>query len=80
MAGIWENPAITAKFLRTENLQESPTNKKQHHAEPGQYVIEDAYFQHTDLIRKLPVGTYGLPEQCLRETTTLTVVKSKTFR
>lgn len=40
----------------------------------------DAYFHHTDLTSKLPVGTYDLPEQCLKENTTWTVVKSKTFR
>lgn len=44
-------------------------------------MVEEAYFQHTDLISKLlPVGTYGSPEQCLKENTTLTVVKSKTSR
>lgn len=80
MASIWDNPATTAIFLRTGNLQESSASKKWHHAEPGQYVVQDAYFQHTDLIGSVPVGTYGLPEQCLKENTTLTVVKSKTFR
>lgn len=43
-------------------------------------MVEDAYFQHTDLICELPVGTYGLSEQRLNENTTLTVVKSKIFR
>lgn len=38
----------------------------------------DAHFQHTDLISKLTVGTYGLSEQCLKENAILTVVKSKT--
>lgn len=46
----------------------------------GQYVVEEAYFQHTDLISNLPVGTYGSPEQCLKENTTLTAVKSKTSK
>lgn len=43
-------------------------------------MVEEAYFQHTDLISKLPMGRYGSPEQRLNENITLTVVKSKTSK